>query len=432
MRVIVPTIMAASWLFCCVAAHAQDASAAKALTLAGALEMIPARNPDVNLADIAVRQAEADNTTAGERPNATLSLSTAGINAAGHNGSGPVWDRYYDTVVSFSQTFERGHKRRFRLEQSGASLDAARSDYRDALRLARLAVSQAYWELKRSEEKLATAEALRAIAQRSLQAGEARLKVGDAPALDVERIRIDAAQADSDADAARAAHSDAQVALASLLAMNSGFDALAVRDAWPTVAMAPVNDGDVMKRPDLLAAQDRVRAAQANVEVAQALRHRDVTLSLQYEHAPAPGPPVPGNGNTLLGVGISVPIFTGGTYEGEIARAHADEDAAEATRDRAQQKARADLAQAQADLAAAAARAERFDGDLLARAAKAAQAAETAYAHGGLGLTDLLDARRAWKAVQDDATDAHADYAQAQAALQAATTTSTISGSAAP
>ncbi|WP_049622901.1 TolC family protein [Frateuria defendens] len=392
------------------------------LSLRRALDLIPLRNPDVGMADIAVRQAEADETTAGERPNGQLSLSTSDINTAGHNGPGSYWDKYYDTIVSFSQTFERGHKRRFRLDQARASLDAAHSDYANVLRLARLAVSDAYWELKRSEEKLANAQALADIEHRSLHAAEQRLHAGDAPALDVQRIRIETAQADSALDAARSARDDARVTLAGLLAWRGGYEQLATTDDWPAgTPDAAGPGGKPDERADVLAAEQRVHAAEAALEGAHALRHRDITFSVQYEHAPAPGPPpTPGNGNTLLGVGVSIPIFTGNGYHGEIARAHADLDAAQATRDRAALEAQNDLARARADLAAAAARAARYDGGLLEQARQAAATAETAYARGGLGLTDLLDARRAFKAVQDDATDAHADYAEAQDALRAA------------
>jgi cobalt-zinc-cadmium efflux system outer membrane protein len=391
------------------------------LSLQRAVALIPLRNPDVGQAGIAVRQAEADTQTAGERPNGSLSLSNAGINTAGHNGDGGYWDKYYSTVLSFSQTFERGHKRRYRVNQADASLHAARSDYANALRLSELAVSDAYWELKRSEEKLTTAQDLDSIEQRSLQAAEARLKAGDVPALDVDRIRIEATQADSALDAARSAHGDAQLALASLLAMNRGHGDLVAADEWPSSRPVDMAAKTVARRADIAAAEQRVVAAQAELDGAHALRHRDITFSAQYEHAPAPGPPpIPGNGNSLLGFGVSIPIFTGSDYGGEIARAHADLDAAEAARDRTRLQAQTDLDQADNDLAAAASRAQRYDGDLLTRARKAAQAAEAAYGRGGLGLTDLLDARRSLKAVEDSATDAHADYAEALAAQHAA------------
>ncbi|HEX7914153.1 TolC family protein [Rudaea sp.] len=411
------------------AATAQPVAEAN-LSLKRALELMRARDPNLQLAQTAVDQALADKITAGERPNATLAYSTGKINPAGHNGPGSFWNKSYDTVVSLSQPFERGGKRRHRLAQAEANADAAHSDYADSVRNERLAVTQAYWELKRAEEKYGNAQTLAAIEHRSIEASEQRLRVGDLPRLDVERMRIDAAAADNAVDSARGALRDAQVALAALIDITAQSGELATLDEWPRTAGALDSRFDaaasnepaeavLARRPDMLAAMKRVDAAEAALQFAHAQTSRDITISGQYEHNPV-SPPAPTVGHTLLGVGVSVPIFTGSQYKGEIARANADIDAAKANLARARIAALADVHRARADLAAAAQRAHRYDSDLTQRALDTERTVETAYARGGLALADLLDARRSLKATQDDATDAHADFAEALAALAAA------------
>ncbi|MDR3388833.1 MAG: TolC family protein [Rudaea sp.] len=386
------------------------------LTLTQALELMRIRDPNIAVAQSAVDQALADKISAAERPNATLAYSTAKINPAGHNGPGSLWDKQYDTIVDLSQPFERGGKRKHRLAQAGANVDAAHADFADTLRNERLAVAQAYWELKRAEEKYTNEQTLAAIEHRSLQASEQRLKLGDMPRLDVERMRIEAAETDNAADAAQGTLQDAQVALAALLDTTAQSDSLSAGDAWPRAEKVAGIDVEcaLARRPDMLAAKQRVQAAEAALDLAHAQRTRDVTISGQYEHNPDPF------GHTLLGVGVSIPLFTGNGYEGEIRRAYTDIDAANAALARIRVAALADVQRASADLHAAAQRALRFDGDLIERGHATEQAVETAYAHGGLTLADLLDARRALKTLQDDATDAHADYAEAAAALAAA------------
>lgn len=381
-----------------------------------ALELMRVRDPNVVVAQTAVDQALADKISAGERPNATLAYSTAQINPAGHNGPGSLWDKQFDTIVNLSQPLERGGKRKHRLAQAGANADAAHADFADTLRTERLAVAQAYWELKRAEEKYTNEQALAVIEQRSLQASEQRLKIGDMPRLDVERMRIEAAETDNDVDAAQGALHDAQVALAALLDTTTQSDVLSAADTWPRAAQIAGIDPEhaLAQRPDMLAASHRVQAAEAALDLAHAQRARDVTISGQYEHNPDPF------GHTLLGVGVSIPLFTGNSYEGEIRRAYTDIDAARANLAKTRAAALADVRRATADLRAAAQRAQRFDGDLIERGRATERAVETAYAHGGLTLADLLDARRALEALQDDATDAHADYAEAVAALLAA------------
>ena len=58
---------------------------------------------------------------------------------------------------------------------------------------------------------------------------------------------------------------------------------------------------------------------------------------------------------------------------------------------------------------------------MLGEAQKASDAAEFAYQHGAIGVTDLLDSRRVLRALQLESAAAHADYAKAYSAWQAAT-----------
>jgi cobalt-zinc-cadmium efflux system outer membrane protein len=414
------------------AAQAQTSKPIDAnLSLHRALELMRTRDVNLAVAQTAVDQAQADHITAGERPNATLAYSTTKVNPAGHNGPGSLVDKSFDTVLNLAQPLERGGKRGHRLAQAQANLDAAHADYADSVRSERLAVTQAYWELKRAEEKYTNAQTLAAIEHRSIEASEQRLRLGDMPRLDVERMRIDAASADNAVDAALGALRDAQVALGSLLDATAQASDLSTADAWPH-AVADLGTGSsalagtaraaddaaieqaLKRRPDMLAAQQRVSAAEAALDLAHAQRSRDVTISGQYERNPTPF------GHTLLGIGVSIPLFTGSHFDGEIARANADIDAAKANLARVRVAALADMRRARADRDAAAQRAHRYDSDLLERALTTEKTVEAGYARGGLSLADVLDARRALKAVQDDATDAHADFAESLAALGAA------------
>jgi cobalt-zinc-cadmium efflux system outer membrane protein len=385
------------------------------LTLQRALQRMRTHDPNIAVAQSAVDQAMADRTTAGERPNATLSYGTSKINTAGHNGPGSLWDKSFDTIVSIEQPFERGDKRRHRLALASANLDASHADYADTLRRERFAVTQAYWELKRAQERSESAHALAAIEQRALEAAQARLKHGDVAALDVERLRISAAESDNSADEADGARDDARVALAALLDADATTSSLDAVDEWPESGFAvPEAERALTQRPDVQAATQRIAAAQAALALARAQRKRDITLSGNYEHNPTPF------GHSMVGFGVSVPLFTGSHFDGEIERANADLDAARAQLTRAQASARADLRRAVDDARTANARVHRYDSDLVERARRTEQTVEQAYARGGQSLADVLDARRELKAVEDDATDARADFAEALAALSAA------------
>jgi len=397
-------------------AHA-DTLELGSLTLNHVLQLMRDRDPTIVMERAAVGQAQADVAVAGERPNATLAYSTAQVNPVGHNGPGPLWDKHFDTIVNLSQPFERGGKRTHRLAQANANANAAHADLADTTRTETLAARQAYWELKRAEEKYTNELTLQTIERRSLDAAEQRLKFGDAPRLDVDRLRVSTAETDNAVDAALQSLHEAQVTLAVLLDAAPQSETIATADAWPHPIDAPRADieASIAARADVKAATQRIQAAEAGLDLAHAQRHRDITVSGQYEHNPDP------NGHTLLGVGVSIPIFTGNNFHGEIERANADIDAARASLGHVQAIARADVQRAMSDLRTSTQRVRRFDSDIVQRAVDTEKAVETAYTRGGLGLADLLDARRELKALQDDAADARADYAEALAAFYAAT-----------
>jgi cobalt-zinc-cadmium efflux system outer membrane protein len=124
-----------------------------------------------------------------------------------------------------------------------------------------------------------------------------------------------------------------------------------------------------------------------------------------------------GTGNTF-GVFVSVPLFTGYYYEGEIAQAESAYHSATDNLERTRAVARSEIAKALSDVNAAAERLARYQDSLLAEARKSADAAEFAYKNGAIGVMDLLDARRTLRAIQLDAASAKADYAKALAAWQ--------------
>ena len=69
---------------------------------------------------------------------------------------------------------------------------------------------------------------------------------------------------------------------------------------------------------------------------------------------------------------------------------------------------------------AAAERTRRFQQELLTAARKSADAVEFGFKNGAIGVMDVLDARRTYRATQLDAVAAQADYAKSLAAWRAA------------
>jgi cobalt-zinc-cadmium efflux system outer membrane protein len=164
-----------------------------------------------------------------------------------------------------------------------------------------------------------------------------------------------------------------------------------------------------------VAARSRVEAAEKLRDLARAQRTRDVTIGAQYERW------VPGSAPTSsFGLGVSVPLFTGYDFSGDIQKAEVDRYAALDALARTRAVARNELARAAADLNAAAERVERFEGSLLGAANRSAEASEFAFSRGAISVLEVLDARRTMRAVRLEALGARADYAKALAAWRAA------------
>jgi cobalt-zinc-cadmium efflux system outer membrane protein len=398
---------------CCAAV---PALAEPGLTLPQAETLWREHNREIRLARAALDGAEADTLSAAQRPNPQLSVAVSSLNTQPGLGAGGVRDKMMDTVIGVSQLVERGDKRDHRMRGARSRFDAARQDFADALRSQRLALHQAYYDVQLAQEKSRIAEDGAALYRDSLKAGQLRLKAGDIAAAELSRIRVEALRAENEARQAAGDLVRARLALAYLIGREATADSIRVGEVWPDLEMLPSAPAALDQRPDVQAAEKRVQAAGAARDLARSLKSRDVTVGMQFEHNPT--------GSTYAansyGVSVSVPLFLGYAYEGEIRRAETDLQAAREQLEQVRAQALAEQARARSDLEVASQRAIRYRDELLAEAERAARAAEFAYQRGAMPLMDLLDARRTWKATQLDAATARADQARALSAWRMA------------
>ena len=396
-------------LFLVVVAFAAPALA-RDLTLTQVEELVARNNRELLAARRALESADAQTLIAGARPNATFSVNSTSI-ASGVQGA--------DTVFRIDQPFERGDKRTLRLDAASGLRLAAQRDSLDVLRQQLAVARAAYFDLKQAQERAQVLDETAALFGRTLEAAQTRLKAGDLAAADVAKVEVDQGRAQNDARAARADLARAQLALAYLIGEEAAAAGLAAADDWPAPqrADAAVLAEAVEARPDVQAAKARVEAAERLRDLARAQRTRDVTLGAQYERFPGSNPV------NSVGFGVSVPLFTGYDFSGDIRKAEVDRYAALDQLDRARAIALAELRRSASDLNSAAERVERFDSTLLAAAGRSSEAVEFAFRRGASSVLEVLDARRTLRAVRLEALTARTDHAKAYAAWRAAQTT---------
>jgi outer membrane protein, heavy metal efflux system len=182
---------------------------------------------------------------------------------------------------------------------------------------------------------------------------------------------------------------------------------------WPAAAPGAAQAEDaidalVEQRPDVAAARERVAAAQAALQAAQALRSVDPSIGASFDHYPDGT-----RTNRLLALRISVPLTGGQRYDGEIGRALAQEQQSQDLLQKTRLQARSELMALMQGWQASAGRLKIYDEQIVPQATQVAAQAELAYSKGGLTLTDLLDARRTLKTTQLEALAVRNDHAKA-------------------
>jgi cobalt-zinc-cadmium efflux system outer membrane protein len=396
---------------------------ARDLALAEAERLLVERGRELVAARRLLEAAGAQREIAAARPNPTLSLNSTSISNKYNSGPGTsnVWRA--DTVLRIDQPFERGGKRELRMDAAEGLERAARGDSLDALRTQLAQLRGAYFDLKQADAKVGILGDNAQLFGRTLAAAQARLKAGDLAAADVARVQVDHERAQNEARAALAELSRARIALAYMIGEDRGAAELRAADPWPERQRPSAADVEraveqyVDTRPDVAAARARLAAAEKLRDLAKSQQTRDVTVGAQYERYPGTVPA------DSIGFGISVPLFTGNDFSGDIRRAEVERYAAVDALERARAIAGNDIRRAAGDLASAADRLERYDSTLLEAAQRSAQAAEFAFQRGAISVLEVLDARRTLRAVQLEALAARTEHAKALAAWRASQTT---------
>ncbi len=390
------------------------------LNLKMAESRLIACNRDVLVSQRAVEAAEADRITAGQRPNPNLTVGASNINPRVGIGAGGIQDKTIDSSLRVDQLVERGGKGALRESQADALINAARADLQDVIRQQRLALRQNYFELLFQQSRINMQQEFVGFANASLTAVERKLEAGDIAANEANRFRLDNARAQNEL---RQAESDLRKA-ALELAKSIGAEAAAFNISAQTFQIpssdSAKNPSDVGRRADLIAAANRIEAAEAARALAASIATRDVTLSAQFDRWPASAANPQGTGNSFS-VYFSIPLSVRHANEGEIKRAATDLLTARDALVRLQAQASAEYLLNLEGWRAAISRVARIERDILPLAREVAKAAEFAYGKGATSVLDLLDARRTLKQIELDAAQANADSGKAWAQWSAST-----------
>lgn len=305
---------------------ADDAPVPALLTLHDVIDLALCRNPRTRETWSAARVAAAQSGIARAPflPNATIGAQVQGFDQRNTTTSGQRMQG--SGTLSFNYLLFDFGGRSAALEQARQSLFAANWAHNATLQLVMLDAAQAYFQLYASEEAVVSARTAEQSALTSLEAARARQRAGTATRADVlqsqtawSQAQLSRTQSEGDAAVARGVLAN-RVGLTASRAVRIVPPADTVSRDTGETAVDQLMEAAATRRPDLRAAQARVKAAEANVTIQESAGLPTVSLFGNAGRTET----LPGLDTRSAAVGLSVnfPLFTGyrDTYNIRTAR----------------------------------------------------------------------------------------------------------------
>jgi outer membrane protein, heavy metal efflux system len=386
------------------------------ITMQQAVGQALARNPVLLAAQQNLLSMKGQEVEAGLRANPTLVGTGTDISLPANNPGNP-----YSYSAGINRLFERGQKRRWRLDAARATTAQTDGQYHDQIRQTTLLAKQSFTTLLLAKAALKLAQDNLNDYRHVLQINHDRFNAGDIGKLDYERLDLQLAQFESDESTAEMNLVQASDQLQTLMGYQQpsrSFDITG--DLVPPAVPANLTELEqraLAARPDYRAAQAAVRVADANVKLAYANGTADPTLEGDYNRSGT---------DSTAGFSISIPIRIFDRNQGNKDTSKYLATASRFGEVAAQNQVYSDVDQAWIGYTTAKVLSDRYNGHYLAEAKDVLSIAEFAYQHGGLALVDYLNA------LQDDRTtslNALNSYAQTWMAihqLSAATATEVV------
>lgn len=407
----------------------QPADLAKSLDLAEVVDLALCNNPQTRQAwgTARVQAAQVGVAQSAYLPSISASAGVSRVRSESAAGDSTTTRRTADADLSWV-LFDFG-ARAASLENA-RQLFAAASYSRDAtVQGVFLAAVQAFFQRQAASATLDAAQRSEKAALESLNAAEARYRVGVATPADRLQARTAHAQAVLNRIGAEGAVKTAQGALANVTGVDPTRP-LALAPLAPAVPGAGF-EADVARlieeartrRPDLAAAEAQFRAAQANVDAARAAHLPTLSLGVGAGRSQIAGQPA--YDSSSIGLTLRIPLFSGFSTTYKVHAAEAQADVQAARREQLRLQVALDVWNAHANLATATQSVKTAE-ELLESATQSERVAAGRYRAGVGSILDLLTAQAALAGARQSRIQAgtnwyvsRASLAQAMGALDA-------------
>ncbi|HXJ95073.1 MAG TPA: TolC family protein [Terriglobia bacterium] len=386
------------------AVYGQTSTAVK-ITLDQAIQLALAHNHALLAARSTILQSQAEEITAGIRPNPVFTYDDLYLPITPNEFTASNINLITEFDLGAAFTWERGHKRDARKLAAKDQTTVTRSEVYDNERTLTFDVAQQFINVLLATSQLNFARQDLDSFQKTVAISESQYKAGAISEGDYLKIHLQLLQFQQDVSAAQLSLVQARTGLRQYL----GYDAVPENfDVAGELAYTPLHfnkqDLEMMAlkhRPDLLAASQSVTAANSQYSLAKANGKRDLTTGFTYTH-------VAGLNAAGFTASIEIPVWD--KNQGEIARTHYAIGGAQEFEKAAEDAVMSDVETAYGGLQSADEVARLYESGYLKQARDSREISEYAYRRGAASLLDFLDAERSYRATELAYRQALANY----------------------
>jgi cobalt-zinc-cadmium efflux system outer membrane protein len=337
--------------------------------------------------------------------------------------------------MRYDQVFERGDKRQLRIQSAEAQLQAAEAQVLDVTRLQMFQMKQAFYQAVLARENLKVADENLYLINNTEQLIKLHVAAGDTAEGELIRFQSNKVQYQRDFVTAQLTYQQSARDILNLLGAQAaggppavtigGADQLSglladaplevvgeLRAEPVTLSIADLERATAASRPDVIAAQKQVDAAARALELAEALKKRDIDVGWEYQRV---------GGENTVGVVVSVPLFVNNNHDAEIAQAQAQLNQAKAQLAQVRMQALTDVDKAYRGYEMARRMVDLYTVDTVQKAEEAFRIAGVSYKEGATSLLELRDAQRTYNQTRVAANQARYDYLLSLYQLEQAT-----------
>src|ERR1041385_5413971 len=279
------------------------------------------RNLELQAARYRLERTRGDPIAAPLRPNPSVSFTAENLRITGPLIAGGL----YEIGAAYSQPIELGGKRSARIRLADATVSAAEARFADTMRQGIAEVKRLFLQAVLARRSIEVAKENQQTFQNLVQLNLTRFQEGAIPEADLIKVRLERIKFDSAVRQAELSFKQAMIRLAE----NLEDETITKRDVAAEFNMPllrpdleSLRQTALRERPDVQAADGEVQVARERLVLEQARGHADITPFIGYKRLAAD--------NTIM-AGISIPLKTQDKNQAGIARAEADQKAAQAS-----------------------------------------------------------------------------------------------------